>query len=557
MFWGESDPDGNHSSFSNAIDGFAETWAGTLVTGSVVGSGAAQINFRFPTVGNLGRILRLHAVADFFTSGDLVSSIQTELEWVWNNDPAQNISDTQALSTQNTEPTDRARHIMDISSSVVPSDNELFNWTPEYYFDSANETLYPCRLQLTVKKASGNDFYFNLRGIYLLVTFLPYLRVIDDQIEISQQATGQVVDPAEVSLHHGPYIAKHKFFLEEDRNIRFRVFADSSGHRDDVDGLISGTPNGILENPAEIIKHMVDSFGYRPGVAVTPEVSWGTNGFADLQGARADMNTMVSNVAASGESWKCHWLVNKETSIIQSAFALAKECPMVLEQYPGGVIGGWVPIDPDVSVDYEANVFWRNDELVQPYAIKNLSVGLTPIKDVANDLIIRFSYDEVTGKYLRQLTVNHITATEPNQFYGSVPDGVDNFFDSDRALAQVSYLTYGRTFQKQYQFKSIYRWAEAATMRHSILNMYAFQRAMLKIEVEAEFMDLGVPGKVFRLSSDVGERFKMRRPGAAVFRNNNPPYNTFDWSDIRWRVVRAEFGMGDVPSTTVWAIGEI
>ena len=304
-------------------------------------------------------------------------------------------------------------------------------------------------------------------------------------------------------------------------------------------------PEAILEEQtafAEIIAHMLEQF---PLDATTPpSVEWGTNSYLDLRKLRDVLNYEIEGgTQGDDDTYRVRWLVDKETSILESARMLARENMFHLEELRN-VWGAWHHRSGFFS-ETDPEAFWREmDRFLEPEDCLAFSISQTPMSGVVNDLTILYAYDYATNRFMRNMRTTPFIETT------TLPGPVDppESWQFAHQNAVDSYAKYGEIFPRIVKLKSVYRAHEAALIRDTHMTYGWAQHAIITADVHPPVWDLAMNGKVFRVHDEMGRVFQMPVPFGLLHGNENMNWHEFTWGSshanyfpLYWRVIAAEF----------------
>jgi hypothetical protein len=297
-------------------------------------------------------------------------------------------------------------------------------------------------------------------------------------------------------------------------------------------GVPAAIPN-IICNPAEVIRHLIwtygggslDNAGTVPPITLaelarqTP-ISGGDA--RDFDKAVTALDSLVSEGAGAVEKFRIALSIGQQTTVKTLVRAIEQSIPglhtfRVPTRFPSdveprGTIGCIFPRVAD-PVTYRRPLSLRND-------VAEMTWRFTPLRDVVNNIKIRYGQSSLTGTLIRDLWFAHDVqdhgwpvnvslagtssgAADPT---GTPPNGL--FY----RMVVKSFSTYN-TKEAEFTSPFIYRAQEAIALRNSILEWRCCRRLRLFLTCKMQVGDL-LPGDVFQLNDDSdafldGVRFPM------------------------------------------------
>lgn len=555
--------DYSSDSFANLGDGKAETWVNVPIT--TVG---ANQTFVWNTSQALGAISDIQLVVELWADSVGSFTPQIDMELRYGDGAGEVVTDTFTPTQGDLMYPNVYRAVLACGAALNPTLNRAYLWDFTYHIGADETDRRGMTAEITVDRSDGGSQTVNyyVRNVYLLVTYKAFMRLVDLQVGLVPHPSRTQKDADGDPKWYTAQISKT---YEEIRNARFNVFADSRGHLDEATGRYTGFTHGTIENPASMIAHMVEKFGVRPGAAGQPNVLWTTGdnlNLSELRDFLDDSIDWLTQGAISG--YRAHWLVDEQKTIMENAFELARESRLQLELFSNvssrESIGAWQPLPanygPRSLYDFTDSM-WRGDADLRLDAsrILELAIGQTPITSVINDLTINYAFDYVTGSYARSMRVNaegYTGGPDPNADYATDLTLTGPYTDVTACFQ--SFAMYRQAFPRTINLRSVYRYWEAALIRHLLVNLWKWQRPMLTMRVMRDAIDI-TPGTRFRLHENVGPKFNLYYPDALVHGSITaaPGTLTQDWSELWWRATRVIWSPSAPPVATITALWDV
>jgi len=298
-------------------------------------------------------------------------------------------------------------------------------------------------------------------------------------------------------------------------------------------GVPGSIPN-IICNPAEVIRHLIwtygggslDNLGSAPKPIALSELAYQTpiaGGDArDFDKAITALDTLASEGAGATEKFRIALSIGQSTTVKTLVRAIEQSIPglhtfRVPTRFPSdveprGTIGCIFPRVAD-TVTYRRPLSLRND-------VAEMTWRFTPLRDVINNIKIRYGQSSLTGSLTRTLWfANDVqdhgwpvnvslagTSSGAADPTGTPPNGL--FY----RMAVESHGVYN-TKEAELTSPFIYRAHEAIALRNSTLEWRCCRRLRLFLTCKIQVGDL-LPGDVFQLNNDSdafldGVRFPM------------------------------------------------
>jgi len=293
----------------------------------------------------------------------------------------------------------------------------------------------------------------------------------------------------------------------------------------------------LISNPAEIIRHLIWTYGGRAldstvqpfagGAISLSELAYQTGDHRDFDTAKTALDDAAS--AATGMEWgaaqkfRIAVTVGREATVKAIVRSIEASVPGLhtfripfktpADAYPRGRIGCVFPQCGD-PVTYRRLLSLKNDTTAVEYRF-------TSSGDIVNDLKLVYGYSAATGTYTRELWFNtdatvmadhgwpvntHAsgTSTRPADLLGSIPTG------EIYMICGESQARHGR-HDLRLELPYVYRAHEALAIRNNLLRWRCTPRVRLFLMVKLSVMDI-LPGDVFQLDGESDDFMRCRFP---------------------------------------------